>query len=320
MSNLQDREGSLPTNGCNEDVDDPDDGTVTPPHLVRLIERARGENKRAAKRAEEDIFREAEPEFRKIAAFVFGVPMDVDKVTGDYQHLSYKGEQFNDAVFIVGWDLVRESLHGDSSRYWSGVDSHDNPVAFMKHLRVMFKHELVEKRHQDHHAVDRRVWKRYLQIVSDAHEFGVFDESAIPLARERVKAGEYKGIISLSMFDRCWQDQTPLSIDTDVWVDSDEAVPDTLGDTLTSETFEMEPSTPEGRIAMDAFNKLGPRQQEQFARANGLWGDKESNVEIAESLGISSQGVSSNVIRIKGYLESEIEEYRFNAGKPRYKP
>ena len=279
-----------------------------------LIDRARNGDKRAERR----LWRIAEDELRIVASKRFGVAKKCDKRVDDA--VSTQVEQFIDAL-SVGWELFVECIHGSGSRRYTGVTASGAPLTFQQHLRRMFRWKLNDCWQEDKHdEISPRSRRRFESIVEEAHPEGVFDESAIPLARERVKAGKYAGEISLEMFDRCWEEQSPLSLEMETRVQRESGRAGTLADTLASTVFDLPLTSEEGRIAQETFDKLGPRQQEQFARATGLWGEKESNVEIAASLGITPQGVGYNVMSVRRFIESAIEDYRFNAGLPRFKP
>lgn len=302
--------GGQPTNDRNEcDTHKANPAYVTPPHMVELINQARAGDTRA----EADLLAELNDECRTIAAAILGVSKNCDKIGEENGHLSEKEEQFVESQTLL-WELLQEALHGNSGTYFTGFHK-GRQISFVGHMKMVFRWAVLEKYHQDRRDVSRRVYRRFQKVVRDSNEHGVFDESAIPHARERVLAGDYKGIISVEMFDRCWHEGAPLSIHME-WATADDDEPNSIEQTLVSTVFDLPESTLEGRAAQDAFDKMPARWQEMLGRSSGLFGDPELHSDIGKDFGLSGQRVGQIVGKAKEHLVTAIDIARFDAGLP----
>lgn len=299
----------LPSNVLSCGAGKTEQAYITPSNILTLIARARNGDKSA----EAELMAELEDDFRQIAAAVLTVSPKCDEITGENAHLSEKEEQFVEAM-TLGWDLLQEALHGNSVAYFTGCHK-GKQISFVGHMKTLYRWEVFEKYHADRRGVSRRSWRRFQKAVREAHEHGVFDDSAIPLARERVEAGQYKGVISLEMFDRCWNEVAPFSIQMEWATDSDDE-PNSIEQTLTSSVFSFPESSLEGRAAQEAFDKMPGRWQEMFGRATGIFGKTENHADIGKDFGISGQRVGQIVNGAREHLKTAVDIARFDHGLP----
>lgn len=318
MSENKSGSSNQPSSGCNEEEEDGD--CLETVEVLSLIGQANSDDEELAKQARTQLWNKVEDELRFILSMKLKVSPNCDRDVSN--SADEKVEEFIDGLGH-GFDLLLEAIHSELTERYTGKTSTGRPVSFVQHMKTHFRWRLNEKWHEKSHpGITQRTWNRFRDIVKEAHPHGIFDLSALNEARSRVLAGEYHGVISIEAFDQCWQDQSPLSLDAEIWPDGSDGSgePTTLGEQLVSTIHDLQETTPVGQVAQDAFDKLGPRQQEQFARAKGLWGEKETNVAIADSLPITPQGVSYNVVAVTRVLEAAVDDYLFDNGQPRYKP
>jgi len=280
---------------------------------------ARGGDENAFEQLRQHLWRSAELQSAKSAKYVFG--SDVDQAMGRDGYAYREG-------LNIAFDLIREMVYGDGSRHYTGLDSRGKHVSVEKHFRVMFKHELIEFRFKNSHSgeYDRRTWGRFETIVKNHDEFGQLTLRAVDRGRVAVKRGDYVGTplsISVDTYDACTKDlfgHEDLSLDRPFHTDKSTGREETYGDRQPDVIFTLEPTTPEGRIAQEALESLGPRKQAIFERANGLTGDRETLADIGNDYGLTEQRIGQIVKACKQYIAAAVEDYRFEHGLPPLTP
>lgn len=302
------------------------DGCGTDPELLAHIKSARSKGKGPASNDDvAEVWRLMQPTFERMASKETSTSrkstpsLALSSSTAEAHNLGENDERFLE-LQTISWEMTREAIlgHDDPNkkgRYWTGMDSKGNPVSFEKHVRKMFKYEILQKRGENASCgVPRTTYNRWRGIVEEAHPYGVVDESAISVARQRVIDGLYEGVITLETFDKCWEDTTPMSLDSE----NEDGL--TLYDLIPDKSMNYTSPTPVQQVAMETFESLGPLQQDQFGRATGYYGEKETHRAIGESMSKSGQAVGQNVEAYRTRLKSAIEDYQYDNGLPEYEP
>ena len=242
------------------------------------------------------------------------------------KEINAHGEAYRDGQQI-GYLLLVDALRGEGWKQYTGTDSHGNPILFEAHFRWAFKKLLADFRFKESTSgrYSRRHRNRWESLVVLHSDVGAVTMQAIDAAREAVKRGDYKNTelaMKVEKFDACtedyFNDRQAVSLDKPFSDDEDDADV-TVADTIVQTVFSLPETTPEQQIASEALERLPERKRQMFMRATGLIGEKELLADIAKDYGITEQGVGYNVLGVKKFLASCIEEYRFAAGLPAMK-
>jgi hypothetical protein len=238
---------------------------------------------------------------------------------------------FRDHVSYA-YEVLIMATRGTGVRRYTGYDSNGNPITFKAHFRYSLKKEFIEFRSENSHSrkYSRRTYGRWSNFVEAYSGVGQITYQAIDDAREAVKSGEAKLALktaepfnmTLAMFDDVMASffggQEATSLDT--YISEDEDNEETVADFIVSTVFDLQESTPEGRIAEEALDRLSDRKRSMFERAHGLTGKKELLIDIGADYGISGQAVGQQVRGVQKYIAGCIEEYRFANGLPALHP
>lgn len=346
MKQLEDGLGGSPTSSLKIEDSDPDD---VADHEARKLDRLAQRQQRQLKRT----MRLADDEALAAMAETDDAALELlwERVLPDAEAIAAKSAKFNrrkkaDSFkkamnkheisfrdhLSFAYEVLTMAVRGEGARRFTGQDSNGNAILFKPHFRYSLKKEFIEFRSGNSHSrkFSRRTFGRWSNFVKAYSGVGQVTFQAIDDAREAVKNGEAKLAVktaepftmTLETFDDVMNDffDDREAISLDAYISDDEDDEETVADSIVSTVFDLQESTPEGRIAEEALDRLSDRKRSMFERAHGLTGKKEPLIDIGADFGISGQAVGQQVRGVQKYIAGCIEEYRFANGLPALHP